>query len=121
MSTQTQQYIFATLVVLIQAGALGLTLWRHSLAFLVWLNLVAAIGVLIAVVPNLLNHESFADFFIEFLLLLFITETAALIASVSWLVCHRLGWLVCIAFAANAVISGFVLHFILTFKITRLF
>jgi hypothetical protein len=51
---------------------------------------------------------------------LFITETIALVASLAWLASRRFGWLVWIAFAANAVISGFVLLFILTFKITRL-
>jgi hypothetical protein len=119
MSNPTQ-YVFPALVVLLQVGALGLTLWRRSLAFLVWLNLVAAIGVLILVIPNLIDYESFADFFIEFLLTLFVTEATALIASLAWLASRKLGWLVWIAFAANAVISGFVLHFVLTFKITRL-
>ncbi len=83
----------AALVVLIQAGALAGALWRGNLVFIVALNLLAAVAVLIAVIPNLMDYKSFADDFVEFLLILLVTETVALAASLVWLAYRRLAWL----------------------------
>ena len=118
MSNQT--HAFVALVVLIQLGALGLTLWRRTLVFIAGLNLVVAVAVLIGVIPILIDYKSFDDEFFEFVVIVFVTEAAALVTSLAWLFSRRLGWLVWIAFVANAVISGVVVHFALTFKITRL-
>jgi hypothetical protein len=112
--------VLAALVVLVQAGALGCSLWRRNLVFVVALNLLAAIAVLIAVIPNLIDFRSFADEFVEFLVTLFVAEMVALVGSLVWLAYRRLGWLVWIAFAVNAILSAWVLEFVLTFKITRL-
>jgi hypothetical protein len=119
MSNQTP-YAFAALVVLIQVGALGLTLWRRSVVFLAALNLIVAVGVLIGVIPILADYRSYNDEFLEFIAIVFATEAIALIASLAWLASRRLDWLVWIAFVANAALSGVVLDFALTFKITRL-
>jgi len=108
------------LVVLVEVGAAAWALVRGDLTAVVVLNLIGAVGLLAAIVPNLIAFRTIAEEFVQFLIVVGVFELAVLATSLLWFAHRRLAWLAWVEFAGHAVLSLGMALFIFTFKIARL-
>jgi hypothetical protein len=111
----------AVLAVLIEAAALAFALLRRDLTAVVVLNLLAAAGLLVALVPDLAaSAKTLAEGFLIFEIAVLVLALVTLATSLFWLAYRKLAWLVWIEFSGHALLALAFLLFAFTFRITRL-